>query len=177
MEGMGPRTLSQDIARHHTSFTLYHEVSHRITLHQRSSHSITRPHKASHYITKPHKASHSITRHHTVSQGIPRPHTASQGLTRLHTASQGLTPVYLPWPFGNLKNGRLTIKNPDMICLPTNVAKTQDVPLDCTISSVIPAKRTGPLLLIKIFLYSYPKRSRETECLCKRVLVFYQIME
>ena len=43
------------------------------------------------------------------------------------------TPVQLPWPFGNLKNDRLAIKNPDMIYLLTNVAKTQDVPLDGTI--------------------------------------------
>ena len=51
------------------------------------------------------------------------------------------------YPFGNLKNHRLTIKDPDMIFLLTNVAKTQDVPLDGTIfSSVIPAKRTRPLL-------------------------------
>ena len=45
------------------------------------------------------------------------------------------TPVQLPWPFGNLKNDRLAIKNPDMIYLLTNVAKTQDVPLDGTIFS------------------------------------------
>ena len=44
------------------------------------------------------------------------------------------TPVQLPWPFGNLKNDRLAIKNPDMIYLLTN-AKTQDVPLDGTIFS------------------------------------------
>ena len=43
------------------------------------------------------------------------------------------TPVQLPWPFGNLKNDRLAIKNPDMIYLLTNVAKTQDVLLDGTI--------------------------------------------
>ena len=43
------------------------------------------------------------------------------------------TPVQLPWSFGNLKNDRLAIKNPDMIYLLTNVAKTQDVPLDGTI--------------------------------------------
>ena len=42
-------------------------------------------------------------------------------------------PVQLPWPLRNLKNHRLTIKNPDMIYLLTNVAKTQDVPLDGTI--------------------------------------------
>ena len=45
------------------------------------------------------------------------------------------TPVQLPWPFGNLKNDRLAIKNLDMICLLTNVCKTQDVPLDGTIFS------------------------------------------
>ena len=45
------------------------------------------------------------------------------------------TPIQLPWPFGNLKNDRLAIKNPDMIYLLTNVAKTQDVPLDGTIFS------------------------------------------
>ena len=45
------------------------------------------------------------------------------------------TPVQLPWPFKNLKNDRLAIKNPDMICLLTNVGKTQDVPLDGTIFS------------------------------------------
>ena len=45
------------------------------------------------------------------------------------------TPVQLPWPFGNLKNGRLAIKIPDMVYLLTNAAKTQDVPLDGTISS------------------------------------------
>ena len=33
----------------------------------------------------------------------------------------------------SLKNDRLTIKNPDMIYLLTNVAKTQGVPLDGTI--------------------------------------------
>ena len=32
-----------------------------------------------------------------------------------------------------VEQDRLTIKNPDMIYLPTNVAKTQDVPLDGTI--------------------------------------------
>ena len=37
------------------------------------------------------------------------------------------------WPFRNLKNHRLTIKNPDVIFLLTNVAKTQDVLLDGTI--------------------------------------------
>ena len=42
-------------------------------------------------------------------------------------------PVYLPWPFRNLKNHHLTIKNPDVIFLLTNVAKTQDVLLDGTI--------------------------------------------
>ena len=43
-------------------------------------------------------------------------------------------PVQLPWPFRNLKNHRLTIKkNPDIIFLLTNVAKTQDVLLDGTI--------------------------------------------
>ena len=42
-------------------------------------------------------------------------------------------PVQLPWPLRNLKNHRLTVKNPDMIYLLTNVAKTQDVPLDGTI--------------------------------------------
>ena len=45
------------------------------------------------------------------------------------------TPVQLSWPFGNLKNGHLAIKNPDMIYLLTNVRKTQDVPLDGTIFS------------------------------------------
>ena len=43
------------------------------------------------------------------------------------------TLAQLPWPSGNLKNDRLAIKNPDMIYLLTNVAKTQDVPLDGTI--------------------------------------------
>ena len=43
------------------------------------------------------------------------------------------TPVSLPSPFGGLKNHRLTIKNPDMIYLLTNVGRTQDVPLDGTI--------------------------------------------
>ena len=42
-------------------------------------------------------------------------------------------PVQLPWPFRNLKNHRLTLKNPDIIFLLTNVAKTQDVLLDSTI--------------------------------------------
>ena len=37
---------------------------------------------------------------------------------------------------------RLTIKNPDMIYLLTNVAKTQDVRWTVLFSSVIPAKRT-----------------------------------
>ena len=45
------------------------------------------------------------------------------------------TPVQLPWPFGNLENDRLAIKNPGMIYLLTNIAKTQDVPLDGTIFS------------------------------------------
>ena len=31
---------------------------------------------------------------------------------------------HFSYPFGNLKNHRLTIKNPDMIFLLTNVAKT-----------------------------------------------------
>ena len=39
-------------------------------------------------------------------------------------------PVQLPWPLRNLKNHRLTVKNPDIIYRLTNVAKTQDVPLD-----------------------------------------------
>ena len=43
------------------------------------------------------------------------------------------TLLLIPWPFENLKNDRLTIKRPDMIYLLTNVAKTQDVPLDGTI--------------------------------------------
>ena len=42
-------------------------------------------------------------------------------------------PVWLPWPFRNLRNRCFTIKNPDMIYLLTNVAKTQDVRLDGTI--------------------------------------------
>ena len=42
-------------------------------------------------------------------------------------------PVQLPWPFRNLKNHRLTVKNPDIIFLLTNVAKTQEVQLDGTI--------------------------------------------
>ena len=41
---------------------------------------------------------------------------------------------------------RLTIKNPDMIHLLANVAKTQDVRWTVLFSSVIPAKRTRPLL-------------------------------
>ena len=45
------------------------------------------------------------------------------------------TRVQLPWPFKSLKNDRLAIKNQDMICLVTNVAKTQDVSLDGTIFS------------------------------------------
>ena len=45
-----------------------------------------------------------------------------------------------------------------MIYLLKNVAKTQDVPLDrVPFSPLIPAKTTGPLLRINIFLYSYPK--------------------
>ena len=42
-------------------------------------------------------------------------------------------PVQLPWPFRNLNNHRLAVKNPDMIYRLTIVAKTQDVPLDGTI--------------------------------------------
>ena len=58
-----------------------------------------------------------------------------QAKSTRHFLRKKNTPVQLSWPFGNLKNDRLAIKNPDMICLLTNVAKTQDVPLDGTIFS------------------------------------------
>ena len=49
--------------------------------------------------------------------------------TKKQKQKQKNIPAKLPWFFGNLKNHRLTIKNPGMIYL-TNVAKTRDVPLD-----------------------------------------------
>ena len=69
-----------------------------------------------------------------------------------------------------------------MIYLLTNVAKTQDVPLDGTIFSGNTGQKDRVTFMNKKFLYSYPKPSRsnlqasETECRRKRVLVFYQIM-
>ena len=63
----------------------------------------------------------------------------------------------MPWPFGNLKNDRLAIKNPDMIYLLTNVAKTQDVPLDGTIFSGNTGQKDRATFMNKIFLYRYPK--------------------
>ena len=65
----------------------------------------------------------------------------------------------------------------------TNVAKTQDVPLDGTILSGNTGQKDRATFMNKIFLYSYPKLSRshlqasDSEYRCKRVLVFYQIME
>ena len=69
-----------------------------------------------------------------------------------------------------------------MIYLLTNVAKTQDVPLDGTIFSGNTGQKDRATFMNKIFLYSYPKLSRSnlqvsmTGCHCKLVLVFYQIM-
>ena len=60
------------------------------------------------------------------------------------------TPVQLPWPFGGLKNHRLTITNPDMIYLLTNVARTQDVPLDGTIFFGNAGQKDGATFMNKI---------------------------
>ena len=58
-----------------------------------------------------------------------------------------------------------------MICLPTNVAKTQDVPMDGTIIYVNTGQKDGPLLRMKIFL----DKIREVEY-CINILncVFYK---
>ena len=56
------------------------------------------------------------------------------------------TPVYLPWPFGGLKNHCLTIRNPDMIYLLTMLLGLRMSRWTVLFSSVMPAKRTGPLL-------------------------------
>ena len=47
-----------------------------------------------------------------------------------------------------------------MIYLLTNVAKTQDVPLDGTIFSGNTGQKDRATFMNKIFLYSYPKLSR-----------------
>ena len=63
----------------------------------------------------------------------------------------------------------------------TNVAKTQDVPLNVTIFFGNTGQKDRATFMNKIFLYSYPKLSRsnlqagETQCRCKRVLVFYDV--
>ena len=63
----------------------------------------------------------------------------------------------------------------------TNVAKTQDVPLDGTILSGNTGQKDRATFMNKIFLYSYPKLSpsnlqaSETQCRCKRVLAFYDV--
>ena len=54
----------------------------------------------------------------------------------------------------------LTIQNPDMIYLPTNVAKTQDVPLDGTIFSSNTGQKDRATFMNKNvpIVYSYLKR-------------------
>ena len=66
-------------------------------------------------------------------------------------------PVWLPWPFRNLKNHCLTIKKPDMIYLLTNVAKTQDVRLDGTIFFGNTGQKDRATFMNKNIPIEYPK--------------------
>ena len=66
-------------------------------------------------------------------------------------------PVWLPWPFRNLRNHCLTIKNPDMIYLLTNVAKTQDVRLDGTIFFGNTGQKDRATFMNKNIPIEYPK--------------------
>ena len=69
-----------------------------------------------------------------------------------------------------------------MIYLLTNVAKTQNVPLDGTIFSGNTGQKDRATFMNKNIPIHYPKLSRtnlqasETERGCKHVLVSYQIM-
>ena len=63
----------------------------------------------------------------------------------------------LPWPFKILKNHCLTIKNPDMIYLLTNVAKTQDVRLDGTIFFGNSGQKDRATFMNKNIPIEYPK--------------------
>ena len=63
----------------------------------------------------------------------------------------------MPWPFRNLKSHCLTIKNPDVIYLLANVAKTQDVLLDGTIFFGNTGQKDRATFMNKNIPIEYPK--------------------